>query len=228
MKYKMPEISLLCLCSFLLSTTAIGQPLENPVDERYISMRIDGAVNPELVPDAAAIQLFTAMIVDLNSKGRNVELDYLMEEMDLTKDDFGRLKAVSQSVVEESEKARSTGLASLCNDQTFSALTRSKGSAHDIAMRLDDLDGEINNLREDAFKVGIHSQIGAYPSQRVMGWLEDNIKPAIKIVEFDTVKRAVELGTDPGATFNRNCMKSNEDNATPDSGEISNSIEENY
>jgi hypothetical protein len=150
--------------------------------------------------------MFTGMLDALGKSGdHQPALGFMQRAMGLSDTEFVSLQGIARATTQQSESAKSDALAALCRDEAFTGLYRDSGNLQAISRQLAALDSELDDSREQFFETRVSADLGPAASASVEEWIDANLKPVLKITEFDTEEMALSARTSPGDVFLDNC-----------------------
>lgn len=196
------------------------------MDTRFVSKAINGSEQPELIPDAAAIHMFSEMIVAWTQQKEQAGLDFLRDSLRLGSREFSVLHEIAEESLARAKSEQEDSMRLLCRDDSFVGLYSDRRNLGRITRELNLLSDALSGSRESFFKEELARSLGNLSSAEILAWIDINIKPAVKIVEFDTESISAEAGMDPGKVFQENCRHLSTKASSKDAAPFGNTITE--
>ncbi|MDY6983513.1 MAG: hypothetical protein SV422_10535, partial [Pseudomonadota bacterium] len=172
----------LWLCSVPMSIWAAdagqapGLPEHRTSANVHQSVQIDGSLTPHLIPDAAAIAMFTEMLAALQQTGEHQPaLAFMQQALGLSDTDFATLQDIANATTQRSVSAKADALAALCRDAGFTGLYDDSANLPAISRRLAAIDSELDEGREKFFESRVSAELGPAASVSIKEWIDANL-----------------------------------------------------
>lgn len=191
------KCSVLLISILLFSAVTMGQEVPStfevsrPIPNEFVLKEVIGSEASHLIRDSYAIKALYSIV---NGKAPLVQLSALIG---LKEDEVVQLIEISRTAALQEDRERRIQKYVLCESSDFKSSLEQKVDAEYLYSSLDRFDASISDDVERFFRKEVTRTLGEATYVYLANWMNLKIKPGMKEVRLDNLKRDVALGRDP-------------------------------
>lgn len=191
-KRSFPLVSIL-----LFSAVTMGQEVPSsfvvsrPIPNEFVLKEIIGSETPHLIRDSYAIKALYSIV------SGKVPLAQLSVLVGMEEDEVIQLIEISKTAALQEDRERRIQKHVLCESSDFKSSLEQKVEAEYLYSSLDQFDASISDDVERFFRDEVTRRLGETTFFYLIDWMNLKIKPGMKEVRLDNLKRDIALGRDP-------------------------------